>query len=112
MCATDFGSTLMIVAPLPRAAWPRGRTTRPWSIPGTRTFWTYVVVAATIDGMSSRGTLVPMILKLDVGVSVAFAAAIVELKSLPDIRSLYLSVLPPPETTPSAVVRLVAGTPS
>ena len=32
--------------------------------------------------------------------------------SLPPSRSLYLTVLPPPEMTPSVTVRLEAGTPS
>jgi hypothetical protein len=26
--------------PAPSAPWPRGRTMRPWSMPGMRMFWT------------------------------------------------------------------------
>ena len=35
----ELASTETIGAMKPQAAWPRGRTTRPCSIPGTRTFW-------------------------------------------------------------------------
>ena len=39
MCSTELLSSERTVAPWVSAAWPRGRTTRPWSIPGTRMFW-------------------------------------------------------------------------
>ena len=41
--------------PSPYAPWPRGRTSRPCSIPGTRMLCTYVYVPVTLAGMSIRG---------------------------------------------------------
>ena len=41
MCAIEVGSTLTGTFELyGYAPWPRGRTIRPCSIPGSRTFWT------------------------------------------------------------------------
>src|SRR5438045_8599280 len=62
--------------------------------------------------MSCRGTRVPINLNLPGSVSGASCDAIVALKRLPPIRSLYWSDLPPPETTPFWTVILPTGTPS
>jgi hypothetical protein len=40
MWLIDFSSTDTTGAPNPNTDWPRGRTTRPWSIPGMRTLST------------------------------------------------------------------------
>ena len=42
MWLIERSSTETIGAPVPNGPWPRGRTTRPCSIPGTRTLCTYV----------------------------------------------------------------------
>lgn len=67
MLLIELSSTLRTVklagpplGPVPRRfAAPRGRTGRPWSMPGTRTFWMYVYFPETLSGMSIRGTRVP-----------------------------------------------------
>ena len=60
MCATDAVSTDSGFAnPSVRyGPWPRGRTQRPWSIPGRRRLCTYVYAAVTFPGMSILGTAV------------------------------------------------------
>src|SRR5690348_32263 len=55
----ELSSTEMIGAPVPNGPCPRGRTTRPWSMPGTRMLCTYVYVPAIFAGRSTRGTRVP-----------------------------------------------------
>ena len=63
MCLIDDASTLTgkwfceVTAP-----WPRGRTTRAWSIPGTRMLCTYVYLPVILPGRSMRGDVVPTIL--------------------------------------------------
>src|SRR3954449_11452410 len=52
--STDTGTASV---PAPYAPCPRGRTIRPWSIPGMRMFWTYVYLPVTLSGMSTRGGL-------------------------------------------------------
>ena len=39
----------------PCAVVPEGRTTRPWSMPGTTTLWTYSKVPRNFAGKSTRG---------------------------------------------------------
>ena len=51
---TELSSTPTSVAPT-----DGGRTTRPWSMPGTRTLWTNSNVPVTIAGRSRRRTGVP-----------------------------------------------------
>ncbi len=112
-CArSTSGRATASVAPADWAAWPRGRTTRPWSMPGTRTLWEYVVSPVTMAGMSIRGARVPISRYLRGSVSTGFTDAIVLPKVLPAMRSEYLTVLPPPVTTPSVTLRPAAGTPS
>src|SRR3954464_8897262 len=62
--------------------------------------------------MSIRGTRVPISRYLLGSVRTGAAAAIVLSNVLSAIRSLYLIVLPPPETTPFDTVSEAAGTPS
>src|SRR6516225_10761444 len=57
MCEIDDASTLTGTFELyGYAPWPRGRTIRPWSMPGTRTWCTYVYLPVTLSGMSIRTT--------------------------------------------------------
>jgi hypothetical protein len=59
ICEIELSSTETIGAPKPYTDWPRGRTTRPCSMPGTRTFWMKTSVPVTMSGISILGGDVP-----------------------------------------------------
>ena len=61
MCWIELSSMFSTFAPAAYAPCPLGRTTRPWSMSGTRTCWMYTHVSFTLSAMSTRGTRVPTI---------------------------------------------------
>ncbi len=59
MFLIELSSTLTARTGWVYGPWPRGRTTRPCSIPGSRMLWTYGYVPATLAGVSMRFSLLP-----------------------------------------------------
>jgi hypothetical protein len=78
---TELSSTLATVAPI-----DGGRTMRPCSMPGTRTFWTCSNRPVASAGISTRGTDLPITVQLCAGFR--FASFLIAMsKRLPPISS-------------------------
>ena len=59
MFLIELSSTEMTLSATEYGPWPRGRTTRPWSIPGRRSWCTYGCVPRTFASVSFRLTGLP-----------------------------------------------------